>query len=321
MNAIYRLGWALGLAALAGIASAQSFPTKSMRFVVPYPAGATADIVARVIGQKAGDLLGQRIVIDNRGGAGGIIGTEMVAKALPDGYTFLLVALSHAVNPSLYSKLPYDSLKDFGFVTMAVSVPNILVVHPALPIKSVADLIAEARRNPGKINYGSGGNGTSTHLAGELFRNMAKVDIVRISYKGSAFAKVDLLAGQIQVMFDVIVASMPQVNEGKLRALAVTGFKRSVVAPELPTIAEAGVPGYDVSGWLGVAVPAHTPHGVIAKLNDAMRQALQSAEAKQTLTANGADIIADTPEHFTSYMKTEMAKWSKVVAEAGIRPE
>jgi tripartite-type tricarboxylate transporter receptor subunit TctC len=309
------------LLAGAQFAGAENYPTKSMHFVVPYPAGATADIVARLMGQKAGDALGQRVVIDNRGGAGGIIGTEMVANAAPDGYTFLLAALSHAVNPSLYKKLPYDSFKDFSFVTLAVAVPNILVVHPSLPIRSVADLIAEAKRNPGKINYGSGGNGTSTHLAGELFRNLAKVDIVRVSYKGSAFAKVDLLAGQIQVMFDVIVASMPQVNEGKLRALAVTGFQRSVVAPNLPTIAEAGVPGYDLSGWLGVAAPARTSKDIVARLNVALRQALQSPEAKQTLTANGADIIADSPEHFTTYMRSEMAKWAKVVSEAGIKPE
>ena len=250
-----------------------------------------------------------------------MIGTELVAKSPPDGHTLLLIALGHAVNPSLYPKMPFDSLNDFAFVTLAVSLPNVLVVHPSIPAKSVKDLIAQARRSPSKINYGSGGSGTSTHLAGELFRSMAGVNIVRIPYKGSALAMLDLLGGQIDAMFDVIVTALPHVALGKLRALAVTGSQRSGVAPTLPTIAEAGVPGYEVSGWQGIVAPAGTPQDIVAKLNSAIRQALQSAEVKQTLISNGADIIGSSPEQFAAYVRSEMVKWSKLVADAGIRPE
>lgn len=314
------LGLVFWLFTSAVHSSAQSYPAKPIRLVVPYPAGGNADIVGRVIAQQVGDQLGQRVIVDNRGGAGGIIGTEAVARSAPDGYTLLLIALGHAVNPSLYPKLPFDSLNDFIFVIHAVSVPNILVVHPSFPARSVKELIAEARRSPGKINYGSGGNGTSNHLAGELFKSMAGVDIVRITYKSSPFAMVDLLAGQIDVMFDIIVTALPHVALGKLRALAVTGSRRSTVAPSVPTVAEAGVPGYEVNGWQGIVAPAGTPRDIVETLNSAIRHALQSADAKQALISNGADVVGGSPEEFTAYVRSEMAKWSKLVAQAGIRP-
>jgi len=247
---------ALAAAGPVGLALAQGYPGKPIRIVVPFPPGGGTDIVARILTQKLSESFGANFVIDNRAGAGGSIGTEMVAKAPPDGYTLGIVSGSHAINPSLYSKLPFDAVRDFAPVTMLVSGPGLLVVHPSLPVKTVKELIALAKGKPGQLNYASAGNGTPPHLAGELFKSMAGVDMVHVPYKGNTPAFVDLISGQVSLSFPTIPSALPHVQAGRLRALAVTSRKRSAVMPQLPTIAESGLPGYDTSSWFGMLAPA-----------------------------------------------------------------
>jgi len=299
-------------------ALAQNYPDRPVRLIVAYPPGGGADIVARILGQQLSDSLGQQIVVDNRGGAAGIIGTETAAKAAPDGYTLVMgTNATHGIFVSLYRKLPYDPIKDFAPVTNVVQVTNIVVLHPAVPARSVKELIALAKSKPGQLNYGSGGSGSNAHLAVELFKIMAGVDIVHLPYKGVAPAVTDLLGGQIQMMISNMPPVLPHVKSGKLRALAVTGTKRSPATPELPTVAEAGVPGYESDLWWGVLAPAGTPKPIVAKLNWEIVKILQVKDVSERLSAMGATPVGDTPEHFAATIRADIVKWAGVVKASG----
>jgi len=302
-------------------AAAQAYPAKPLRMIVAQSAGGNADIVARAVGQKLSAALGQPLVIDNRGGGGGIIAAEMVVKALPDGYTLLLASSAFGVTPSLHRKLPYDPLKDLAPITLVASAPNMLVVHPAQPLKSVRELVDYARAHPGKLNFGSSGNGGSTHLAGELFKLMAGIDIVHVPYKGAAPALVDLLAGNVQLMFASMPSAITHVRAGRLRALAVTGAKRSAAVPELPTVAETGLADFETSAWQGIFAPAATPRAIVTRLNSEVVRAVSLPDLRDRLTAEGAEPVANTPEEFAAYLKRELPKWAKVVKAAGIRAD
>jgi tripartite-type tricarboxylate transporter receptor subunit TctC len=299
----------------------KNYPTKPVRIVVPQSAGASTDLVARLTAQKLAEAFGQPVVVDNRPGAGSIVGTDLVAKATPDGYTLLVVASSVTINPSLYKNLPFDPIRDLAPITQLSAYPNMLTVHPSLPVKSVQDLIAYAKSNPGQINYGSSGTGTGTHLSGELFKNMTGVQMVHIPYKGGAPAVTALLGGQVQLNFASIQSVLPHVRAGKLRAIAVTTAKRSPAAPEVPTIAESGVPGYDHGPWNGLFAPATTPRQVISRLNAEVVKALQTPEMKPVLSHEGADPIGNSPEEFAVIVKNETAKWAQVIKSAGIKAE
>ncbi|HTO51513.1 MAG TPA: tripartite tricarboxylate transporter substrate binding protein [Burkholderiales bacterium] len=307
--------------ALATAAFAQPYPSKPIRFVVPFPPGGPLDIMGRAIAQKLADVWGQPVVVDNRPGAGGGIGAEIVAKSPGDGYTLLMGAVStHAINPSLYAKVPYDPQKDFVPVALVAQVPNILVVNPSLPVQSVKELIDYARAKPGALSFGSGSTGSTGHLAGELFKTMAGVDMVHIPYKGGAPAMQDLLAGQTQLMFDNLANALPQVKAGKLRALAVTTLKRAPTLPDLPTVAESGLPGFDLTTWFGVFVPAGTPRETVAKLNAEIVKALASKDLADRLAAMGAAPPENnTPESFAAFVRAEAAKYAQVVKRSGAR--
>lgn len=312
---------ALAAAGPVGLAQAQGYPGKPIRIVVPFPPGGGTDIVARILTQKLSESFGANFVIDNRAGAGGSIGTEMVAKAPPDGYTLGIVSGSHAINPSLYSKLPFDAVRDFAPVTMLVSGPGLLVVHPSLPVKTVKELIALAKGKPGQLNYASAGNGTPPHLAGELFKSMAGVDMVHVPYKGNTPAFVDLISGQVSLSFPTIPSALPHVQAGRLRALAVTSRKRSAVMPQLPTIAESGLPGYDTSSWFGMLAPAGTPREIVRKLQQESAKVLQLRDVREKLLSQGLEPAGSTPEEFAATIESEIAKWAKVVKASGARVE
>ncbi|MDB5809647.1 MAG: hypothetical protein JWN94_1769 [Betaproteobacteria bacterium] len=301
-------------------AADQSYPVKPIRFIVPFPAGGNADAIARPLADKLNERWGQQVVIDNRGGAGGVIGESLTAQAAPDGYTILYVSISHAVNPSLYKKLPYDPIKDFEPVVLAVSVPNMLVVHQGVAARSVGELIEMAKARPGQLNYGSSGNGTSQHLAGELFKRRAGVDIVRVPYKGSALASVDFLAGRLEMMFDVITNCVRYVATGRVRALGITSTKRSSLFPNVPAIAET-VPGYDLTGWQGILVPARTPPAIIKRLNEALVDILRSKDVRDKFMSIGADPVAGTPQEFKALIASEIIRWKDVMKQAGIEAE
>lgn len=305
---------------LAAVAADLSYPAKPIRFIVPFPAGGNADAIARPLADKLSERWAQQVVIDNRGGAGGIIGAGLTAQAAPDGYTILYVSMSHAVNRGLFKKLPYDPVKDFEPVVFAVSVPNMLVVHPGFAARSVPELIAMAREKPGQLNYASSGNGTSQHLAGELFKSKAGVNIARIAYKGSALAGVDLMAGRIEIMFDVITNSVRYIAAGRVRALGITSAKRSGLFPNVPAIAEF-VPGYELTGWQGILVPSRTPPAIIKKLNDELVSILRSKEIHDKFTSIGADPVAGTPQEFKTFIAAEIVKWGQVLKQAGIEAE
>lgn len=313
------------LCALAAIAAhapagAQVYPQKPVRLVVGVPAGGTTDVVARLVGQKLGEQLGQQVVIENRGGAGGNIGAELVAKAPPDGYTLFLATIgTMTINPSLYSKMPFDTLRDFAAISQLTSMPQLLVVHPSVPVKTVKELIAYAKSRPGQLNFASGGAGTAIHLAGELFKTMAGVDMVHIAYKGSAPAMTDLIGGQVSLMFDQILTSLPHAQGGKLRALAVTTEKRSPAAPQIPTIAEAALPGYAVTTWHGLLAPAGTPRDVVNRLSGEAARALQSPDIRDRFASQGVDPVSSTPEAFAAMMKAELEKWRRVIAASGAK--
>ena len=314
--------WALGivLALVASLACAQTYPTKPIRLVVPFPPGGATDILARDVAQKLTEAWGQSVIVDNRPGAGGNIGSELVAKSAPDGYTLEMGTVgTHAINASLYAKMPYDHVKDFTPVILVAGVPNVLVVNPSVPANSVADLIAYAKANPGKLNFASSGNGTSIHLSGELFKVMAGVQITHIPYKGSAPALQDLLAGQVQMMFDNLPPSLPQIKAGKLRALAVTSATRAPALPEVPTLAESGLPGFEASSWFGILVPAGTPAPIVAKLNAEIAKWLATPEAKEKLAKQGANAAGGTPDDFAKHIAAETAKWAKVVKDSGAK--
>jgi tripartite-type tricarboxylate transporter receptor subunit TctC len=290
--------------------------------VVPFSAGAgVTDIMARLVGQHLSASIGQQIVIDNRPGAGGIPGTEVVAKAAPDGYTLLMTNVALAVNLYLYPRLPYDPVKDFTPVTMVNSAPLLLVVHPSIAAKSVAELIAYAKSHPGQLNYGSGGVGSTPHLSGELFKSLAGIDVVHVPYKGGAPALSDLVGGQLSFMIENMPGTIPFVRAGKLRALAITSSQRSALEPALPTMAESGVSGYEVIGWNGIVAVKGTPPAIVAKLNTEVVKILHSLEVKQRLAALGAEPVGNTPDEFGAFIRAEMARWGKVIKEKGIRSE
>jgi tripartite-type tricarboxylate transporter receptor subunit TctC len=306
---------------LAGVAHAQTWPAKPIRLIVPSVAGGGTDIAARMIAPKVGETLGQQVVVENRAGAAMIIGGEAVARATPDGYTLLMGISTLTINPSIHKKMPFDVVRDFAPVSLVVSQPNILVVHPSVPVKTTRELIAFARTHANQLNYGSAGVGSNPHLTMELFLNMAGVRMVHVPYKGLAPAMTDTLAGQLTVMMSTMLTGISYARDGRLRALAVSGAQRSRVLPELPTIAEAALPGYDAVQWYGVLAPAATPREIVARLHDAVTRTLRDAGVRERFLADGADIIGSAPEEFTAYIASETAKWAKVIKSAGIKPE
>lgn len=319
MQQIFRLALCLSLVVPSATAAGQGFPVKPVRIIVPFPPGAGPDIVARTVGQKLAEHWKHQIVVDNRPGGGGNIATELAARAIPDGYTLLLASNHFTINPSLFSKVPYDPVRDFVPVTLAAATPNILVVHPSLPVKSVRDLIALAKAKPDQLNFSSGGNGSVGHMAAEMFKTVARVKMVHIPYKGPVLAITALLNGEASVGFLIAPAALPHIKSGRLRALAVTGKRRSTAAPELPTIAEAGLPGYEIVAWQGVFAPAATPGDIVKKIYSDVITALNAPEIKRALTAQGLEMIASTSEEFSAYIKDDLLKWAKVVREANVR--
>lgn len=308
-------------ACAGGLAQAQAYPTRPITIVVPASPGGAIDLAARLIGQKLSDTWGQSVVIDNKAGATGIIGTDLIAKAPPDGHTLVLVASSHAINPSMVKKLPYDTLKSFEPVVLTHVVPLMLVVSPAVPAKSVAELIAYGKANPGKLSFASSGSGGAPHFSGELFKSMAGLDMVHIPYKGSTLAHPDLISGRVSLMFDTVAAINVQVKAGTVRPLAVTTTKRASVAPMVPTMAEAGMAGYETSTWGGLLAPAGTPKPVVAKLNAEVNRILALPDVRQRLQDAGIEPGGGTSQQFSEFLVVEMAKWGKVARDAGIQPE
>jgi tripartite-type tricarboxylate transporter receptor subunit TctC len=301
-----------------GAAAQDAYPSKPITIIVPFAAGGTTDILARVVGEQLGKDLGQTVIIDNRAGAGGNIGGQAAARAAADGHTLFMGTVgTHAINASLYKKMPFDPSKDFAPITRVAMVPNLLVVNPQVPAKSVQELIAYGKANPGKLTFGSSGSGSSIHLSGELFKSMTQIDMLHVPYKGSAPAVTDLLGGQISMMFDNMPSALQHVKAGKLRALAVTSGKRSPELPDVPTIAEAGVPGYEATSWFGLFAPAATPAAVIAKLNTAIVKVLADPAVKKKLSEQGAEPYSEKPEQFAAFIRTEATKWDKVVKASG----
>ena len=300
-------------------AVAQTYPAKQVRLVVPYAAGSGGDIIGRVFAAKLGQNWSQQVLTDNRPGVGGGIGSELVAKSAPDGHTLLLGASSsHAINVSLYSKLGYDPIKDFAPIALLVRAPNVLAAHPSVPVRNVKDLIALAKSRPGQITYGSSGNGTSNHLSGELLKHMAGIDIVHVPYKGSSQSLTDLMGGQLSTVFAPILTAMPHFKSGRIKPLAVTTVQRTAVAPELPTIAESGVPGYESYAWFGILAPAGTPREIVTRLNKESLAILAQPDVRESLKQRGADPAEpNTPEQFASYIQSEINKWGKIIRVSG----
>ena len=308
------------VAPLAAPATAQQYPSKPIRFVIPFAPGGANDVIGRMVGTKLGEVLGQSMIMDNRGGAGGSIGLELAAKSPPDGYTLVLGNIATlAVNPTLYSKLPYNPVKDFQPISLGAKSAQVLVVHPALPANSVKQLIALARAKPGSLVYASGGNGSGAHLTAEYFKLLTKTQMVHVPYKGLGPAYVDLIAGQIQLAFGGVTGVGPHIKSGRVRPLGVSGAARVPAFPEIPTIAEAGVPGYDVTLWYGVLAPAGTPAPVVNRLHAAMTTSLQSADLKERLLSNGADPALMAPEEFRTYIQAEITRWAPIIKASGAR--
>jgi tripartite-type tricarboxylate transporter receptor subunit TctC len=307
------------LLTLAASGAAQPYPSRAIRFVVPYPPGGLTDVLARVISPKLAESFGQPVLVENRGGGGSTIGSDLVAKSAPDGHTLLLVAADLAINPSLLAKLPYDTGKDFAPVTQVAWGPQAVVVHPSLPVNSIRELLAYAKSAPRPLNYASGGNGTGAHLATELFKTMAGIQMVHVPYKGVGPATSDLLGGQVSLMFLQLAIAKPHIAAGKLRALAIAGAQRSQAVPELPTVAEAGVPGFDVNPWFGVVTRAESPREAVAKLSAEIARVMRLADVRERIAGQGAEIATSTPEEFAAFIKSEMVKWAKVVKDSGAR--
>ena len=290
--------------------------------IVAFPPGGGTDILGRMLAQRLGEMLGQNVVVENRGGAGGNLGTEAAARAAPDGYTILMGNVApNAINVSLYRNLPFDPVADFAPVSLVAATPNVLVVHPSTAARTVKELIALAKARPGTLNFASAGNGSSSHLAGELFRVLAGAEIVHVPYKGAGPAMLDVLSGQVQLYFATLPAALPHVKSGKLAAVAVTSARRSPAVPDLPTVAESGVPGYEASTWYGVLAPARTPAGAIERLHGDIVRILAQPEFRERLQAQGFDLVGSSPEEFRAAIQSEIAKWGKVVRDAGIRTE
>jgi tripartite-type tricarboxylate transporter receptor subunit TctC len=314
---------ALGALAVAAPAAAQQqpFPMKTMRLVVAFPSGGAVDVMARLLALKVGESLGQQMIVDNRPGANGNIGGEFVARSAPDGYTTLLVVSSFATNPHVYAKQPFDPLTDFAPVTLLNSAPMLLTAHPSLPAKTVKELIALAKARPGELNGAMAGQGSGGHLAFELFKSMAKIDIVAIPYKGGAAAITDTIGGQVQVTINNPLALLPHVKTGKLRALGTSGSQRMPAAPEIPTIAEAGLPGYEASFWYGIVLPAKAAPALVSRLNTEFNQAMLQPDVRERMASEGVLPITSTPEQFADHLRKEYAKWGKVIRDAKIRLE
>jgi len=309
-------------AAAAGAAFAQAgYPSKPVRLVVPSSAGGGTDIVARIIAPELSKRLGQQVVIDNRPGAGTMIGIEVAAKSPPDGYTLLMGLSTLAINSALYKKVPYDPVRDFAPITVAVTSASILVVHPSLPVKTLKELISFARARPGQLNYASAGVGTYPQMTYELFLSMAKLRMVHIPYKGTAPAMIDMLAGQVATMAATVLTGLPHIRTGRLRPLGITSAQRNAVVPDIPTVAEGGLPGYESVQWYAVLAPAQTPRNIIAKLHTELVQVLHSPEIKKRFAADAAETVGNTPEEFARHIRSELDKWEKVAREAGIQPE
>ena len=303
-----------------GLAAEAAYPTKPVRMIVAVPPGGPADTLARLVAPKLTDALGETVVVDNRPGANGIIAYDMTARATPDGYTFTAVAAGVVINPSLYAKVPYDPLRDFVPLTLGITVPNILVVHPSVPAKSVKELIAHARAQNGKLAFASAGNGTSGHLALELFRMTSRIDVVHVPYKGGGPALAEVLGGQVQALFSIALAAMPHIKAGKLRPLGITSAKRSPVAPDLPTVAEAGgMPGFEVIGWFGWLGPAGMPRPIVQRLNSELVRALRLPDVRERLLSQSTEPVGNTPQEFAAFMKSEHTKWAKVIKAANVK--
>ena len=310
----------LALAASAAPAAAQDYPARSIRMIIPFPPGGSNDVVGRIIANQLGEKLGKQVFVDNRAGAGGVVGTDLAAKAAPDGYTLLIVSIAHAVDPWLY-KEPFDPVKDFVPVSIIATGTNVVTVNPKVPVHSIAELLALARARPGELNYASAGIGSFQHLSGELFKLMAGVDIVHVPYKGGGPAMLALIAGEDQVMFSSIVQTVPNIQSGALRALATGGEQRSPILPDLPTVAEAGVPGYVATNWWGIVAPAGTPAPIVQKLHDAVAELLNSAQTKKYLDNEGAAPVRMSSAEFGTFVQAEIAKWGPVVQKAGMKAQ
>ena len=311
---------AVPLAAASFAVQAQAWPARPVKFVVPFGAGGPADIYARFLGQRLQEPLGQSFVVENRPGGGSVVGSDYVAKSAPDGYTFLVMSNTHTVNETLIPKKPFQLMKDFAPVTPINYSDLLLVVHPSVPANNLAELIALAKSQPGKMNYASSGPGTPYHMADELFKSMAGIDVVHVPYKGSDGARVGILGGQVQMMFDAITTMAPNVRAGKLKGFGTSGRARSSVLPETPTVAEAGVPGYESLAWYVMLAPAGTPPAIVAQLNKEIVSALNTQSVKDRLQNEGLETVASTPEEVTAYLRSEGAKWAKVIKAAGIQP-
>lgn len=318
---IARLAAAFALA-LAAPAAAQDYPARPVRMIIPFPPGGGSDVTGRVVAASLSDRLGRQVVVDNRAGAGGVIGSEIAAKAPRDGYTLLMVSLAHVVNPWLYDlKGRYDPIKSFAPVAIIAASPVVLVVNPSVPVHSVADLVAAARKQPGKLHYASAGVGSVTHLAAELFKYAAKVDMLHVPFKGAGPAMLDVVAGHTNLLFGGLLATVPQVRSGKLRALGVGSLKRNPVLPDVPSIAEAGVPGYETVNWFGLVAPAGTPAPIVARLHREVAAVQNLPEVRRQFDADGATVLQMSPTQFGAYMAVDMEKWRRVVKEGGIKAQ
>jgi len=301
-------------------AAAQAYPARTVRMIVPYPAGGGTDIISRTVAQKLAERWGQQVIVDNRGGANGIIGTELAARSKPDGYTIAVVIATQAINPSMVAKLPY-SASDFTPVTLMAQYPFILTVHPSVPAKSVREFIALAKARPGELSYASSGNGSGPHLGFELFKTMAGINVVHVPYKGAGPANTELVGGQVQAFFNNFLAAMPLIQSGRLRVLAVTSAQRSKAMPQAPTFAESGLPGFDVTGWYSVVAPAGVPDVIVTKVQSDIAAVLRIPEIASRLSSEGADPVGSTPEQFAKFLHAETQKWAQVIKAAGIKPE
>lgn len=310
---------AVVMGVLGTTAIAQSYPNKPIRMIIPAGAGGTVDTIGRLIAPKLSEALGQSVVTDNRPGAGTLLGSELLAKSPPDGHTILMMTNSHTINAGLHRQLPYDPVKDFGAVILVATSPYLLIVHPSVPAKSVQELIAVAKQRPGQLNFASAGTGSGTHLAGELFKSMARIDIVHVPYKGGSAAQIGLAAGEAGIMFSGPIAAAPLVKAGRVRALAVTSAKRSRILSHLPTVAEAGLPGYESGSWYGVVVPGRTPEAVVMRLNQEIGRIMKMADIQSRIEGLGADATSSTPEQFVALIRTDIERWSAIIPTLGLQ--
>jgi tripartite-type tricarboxylate transporter receptor subunit TctC len=309
------------LAGLVAPTAAQDYPTKPVRLIIPFPPAGSNDVVGRMIATKLGENLGKQVVVDNRGGAGGTIGTELAAKAPNDGYTLLIISIAHAVGPALYKPLPYDPIKAFAPISLLASGPNVLAINPSLPVNSVKELVALAKSKPGELQYASAGVGSFQHLGGELFKLEAGVNMLHVPFKGGGPAMIDVIGGHTKLLFSSLVQTTPHIRSGKLKALGVGGTKRSPVLPDVPTIAEAGVPTYEAVNWWGIVAPAGTPAPVIERLHRAVQEVQGAADVQARFASEGADIVRTSPAEFGAFMVKEMNRWGRVVQESGIKAQ